>query len=158
MTPATPALFPGFLAFKFKTGHNQVFLAQRREAIFAKVSERVESIPHIPPVEGDVALQHAAEFILKRNLLVMLLLPGDVGAHIIHLRLAAGENTVAALPCEADQARGFPLQPGGWTAFQFLHDIRHRGREGMREEQMHMILHAADDEGLAIEIREVPPR
>ena len=36
---------------------------------------------------------------------MMLLLPGDVGAHILDLRLADGENAIAILPREvADNA------------------------------------------------------
>jgi len=79
--------------------------------------ERVESIPHIPLVKGDVvAPQEAAKLILKRNLPVMLLLPGNVGAHVIHLRLPNGENAVAGLPCKIGQIRCLRLHPSGRTA------------------------------------------
>jgi len=63
--------------------------------------ERVESIPHIPFVEFDfVTAQQLPELVLKRNLAMMFLLPGDVFAHGLNLRKADGENAVAVLPCE----------------------------------------------------------
>jgi hypothetical protein len=52
----------------------------------APATTRSPSIPHISLVERDlVTLQQPAEFLLKRNLPMMLLLPGDVGAHILDL-------------------------------------------------------------------------
>jgi hypothetical protein len=39
-----------------------------------------------------------AKFILKRNRAMMLLLRSDVGANLLHIRLAHGKRTISTLP------------------------------------------------------------
>src|SRR5260221_8712942 len=54
---------------------------------------------------SDLSTQQLAEFVLKRNLAMMLLLTGNVVAHRFNLRKANGENAVAVLPREIRKVR-----------------------------------------------------
>lgn len=82
----------------------------------------------------------------------MFLLPGDVFAHGFNLRKADGENPVAVLPREIRKVGRFGFQPQRRTAFDFLNHRRHVTRARQGAEQMHMIFHTANDDGLAFEI------
>ncbi len=55
-----------------------------------------DSIPNVFLVPFDLVLaQHCAQFILKSNLAVMLLLSGDVLLHLLEIQLAHGEISAA---------------------------------------------------------------
>ena len=84
----------------------------------------------------------------------MFLLPGDVITHVFDLRKSNGENAVAVLPREIREVGRFCFQPQRRTAFDLLDHVRRVAGAGQRAEQMHMIFHATDDDGLAFEIRE----
>ena len=117
--------------------------------------KRVESIPHIPFIEFDfITLQQLSEFVLKRNLPMMFFLPGDVISHVFDLREADGENAIAVLPCEIREVGRFGFQPQRRTAFDLLDHVRRVAGARQRAEQMNVVFHTANDDGLAFEIRE----
>ena len=107
-----------------------------------------KSIPHVSLVERHlVTLQQFAELVLKRRLGVMLLLAGDVFSHVIHLRVAEGENAVAVLPREVCLLRRTGLDPHRGAPLQLLHHVRRRAGAGQHAEHMHMILDSAHNDG-----------
>src|SRR5207253_11478819 len=99
-----------------------------------------------------VLAQQRAQLVLKSNLLMMLLLTGDVLLHLFEIRLADTEIRVATLPFEAGVIATAFLQPEVRDAFQFLHPFGLRDGAPETREQMHMILHAANENGRAIEL------
>src|ERR1035437_8381206 len=81
---------------------------------------------------------------------MMLLLSGNVIPHGLSLRKSDGENAVTILPREIMQVGAFGFQPKRRTAFDLLDHFRRLTGPRQRREQMNMIFHAADDDGLAI--------
>ena len=115
--------------------------------------ERVESIPHIPFIKRHfVSLQKFPKLLLKRNFAMMLLLSGDIIPHRFHLRIADGENAVAILPREIVQVGAFSFQPERRAAFDFFDHFCRLAGARQRRENVNMVFHAADDDGLAIEV------
>ena len=88
------------------------------------------------------------EFLLKGLFPVMRFLPLNVLDHRIHTRGADGERPIFLLPRKpALLGKGF-MHPFRGTALDKLHGLRNRhgGWEGKQE--MHMVRHAADFNGL----------
>ena len=84
----------------------------------------------------------------------MFLLTSDVMLYRLDLGKADGENAVTILPREIVQVGTFRFQPERRTAFDFLDHFRRLAGARERREQVNVIFHAAEDEGLAIVIRQ----
>ena len=111
------------------------------------------SIPNVFLVPFDLVLsQQRAQLVLEANFAMMLFLPGDVLLYRFEIRLAHGEIRVAALPLEAGVIATAFLQPEIGDAFQFLHPFGLREGASESREQMHVVFHAADEDGRAIEL------
>src|ERR1039457_2937342 len=112
-----------------------------------------DSIPNVFLVPLNLVLaQQRTKLVLKPNLAMMLLLPGDVVLNLRQLRLAHREIRVAALPLEIGVIATAFLQPEIGDAFQFLHPFGLRYGASQARKQMHMVFHAADEERRAIEL------
>jgi len=96
------AFSPGLRATSYPGSRDQMFTTLKR----------VESIPYVPFIKLHfVTTQQLPKFILKRNLPMMLFLPGDIIPHGSELRKADGENAIAVLPRKVLQARDLAFQP-----------------------------------------------
>ena len=82
----------------------------------------------------------------------MLLLSGDVIPHRLDLRKPDGENAVAILPREIVEVGAFGFQPERRPALDLLDHLRRFAGARQSREDMNVVFHAADDDGLAIEI------
>jgi hypothetical protein len=117
------------------------------------VSDGDDSIPNIFLIPFDLVFaQHRAQLVLKSNLPMMLLLSGDVFLHLFKVGLAHGEIRVAALPLEVGVIATAFFQPEVRDTFQFLHPFGLREGATEPRQHMHMIRHAADLDGRAIEL------
>ena len=84
----------------------------------------------------------------------MFFLPGNVITHRCDLREADGKDAVAILPREILQVRALCFDPERRTAFDLLDHFRRLASARQRRENVNMVFHAADDDGLAILIFE----
>jgi hypothetical protein len=92
-----------------------------------------------------VFAQQGTQLVLKSNLAVMFLLPGDVLLHLFEIGLAHGEIRETALPFEVGLIATAFLQPQVRDAFQFLHPFGLREGASETREQMHVVFHATNE-------------
>jgi len=110
------------------------------------------SIPHVPLVDLDaVSATQGAELVLEAHLVVVLLLILDVATEGVEARLPDGEDAVAALPGEVAIGVAPGLDPLRGVFLDLLDDLGDRdgAREG--EEDVHVVIGAAELMGGAAE-------
>ena len=70
------------------------------------------SVPHVPLIPFDLmSAQQSPQFILKAQLAMVLLLPGDVLFNLLQVGLANREIRLPALPLEISVVRSLLLEP-----------------------------------------------
>jgi Tfp pilus assembly protein PilN len=70
------------------------------------------SVPHVPLIPFDLmSAQQSSQFILKAQLAMVLLLPGDVLFNLLQVGLANREIRLLALPLEIGVIRSLLLEP-----------------------------------------------
>ena len=111
---------------------------------------RDHSIPKIFLIEFNfMVLQQPAELILERLSFVMLLLIGDVRLDRVASRMAHGERAIAGLPRELVRARKCVVHPMRRAGFQSANEVGERRLLAKRDQQVDVILDAADLNGNA---------
>lgn len=83
---------------------------------------------------------------------MMLLLRGDVLLYLFEIGLAYGERRITALPFKVREVAPAFLQPCVRDAFQFFHPFRLRDDATEPRQNMHMIFHATNLDGRAIQL------
>ena len=96
-----------------------------------------------------VPLQQDDEFLLKRQLFVMLGLLFDVCGNLVDVGLADRERTVTLLPREIGLGRKGFVDPFGCEALPFTHGLGHGEVGGQDDQAVDVVLGAADGEGAA---------
>ena len=93
-----------------------------------------------------------AELILERHLAMMLFLRRDIRADLLDIRLAYGERAVSTLPVEVAERRPLFLHPLRGTLLCLLHKPGDGDGAGKVAEDVDVIFHAADEDGLAPDV------
>jgi len=129
----------------------------RRTTSRSESIHRCGSFPHIFLVDVDfVSEAQLSELVLKRGLLVVLFLVGDVGLHGFDVRLADREDSVTGLPMELGELRSFGLQPFGRLGLDRFHQIHDRQLPREIAQHMHMIFNTVNQNGWAVDVDENP--
>lgn len=114
------------------------------KGLWNQVTRKI-SIPHKLLIELDTVLAaEGAEFVLKRDGFVVVLLIADVLDDRIDVRFGDGETLVSGLPFELRVGASLIFYPIGRDAFRFFHKIGNS--DGAREgcEEMHVVRDAPD--------------
>jgi hypothetical protein len=112
-------------------------------------ARHVPSIPNILLIEFNfIPLEHSPVFLLKRELLMVLFLPGNIVSNLRDLGKSDGKNTISALPREVGQGRARRLNPNRRASLNFFDQFG--GLLNTREggEDMDMVLDASNNDGL----------
>jgi hypothetical protein len=110
-------------------------------------------IPQIVFVKGHaMALQEGPIFFLKRFLVVMLLLGGDVLTHGGDIGLGNGEGPVSRLPGEAGKFGALGFDPFGRNLFDLFHGVADRDSATQFKEDVDVIRDRVDEDGRASQV------
>ena len=104
-----------------------------------------KSVPHISFIEFNfVSFEKSPEFVLKRNLFMMIALMADVISHLFNRGLAHRKGAVAALPIKIVESLIAFAQPIVGTFFQLPNDIADRVGACHHKQQMRVVRFGID--------------
>ena len=93
-----------------------------------------------------MSAEELAEFVLKRQLLVVFLLPGGVCLHGRDIRLADRERALSGLPREFGLFRKCLVHPARRVGLDQVDNLGDRMHAAERHEQMNVVRHPAGRE------------
>jgi len=123
------------------------------------LSERAlrTSIPHIPFVVLDfITAQKRPEFVLVRNLPMVLTLIPNVLAKLVHPRPACGECALASLPVKLRQPNVLRAQPIVGTGLELPNGVAQRGRAPEEKKRLDVLGLRVDFDRVAAQTRKRP--